>query len=214
MIDDSDSSFKSYCEGLIKHPRYAGTFFNRPSIKAQKHEKYINESSVVRLLQESYPHLSGKRSHPEEDPPDIIVTQINGNIIGVEVTEFVNPETLIKNIKYYRNIDSDSPETFYTTDFSSLEGKNFFYNKLSDIVKTKTEKTKEVVGKEKYDKLILLIATNESMLNEEMFLSLVQTKVWQSDTFQEIYFLLDYKPNLDGEGYYPCYRIDKLINRT
>ena len=205
------STLKKYLRAYTQNRRYSDGLFPRPKISSQEDEKFLNEKSAVRILQESAPNLGGLISRPTNDPPDVEIQRPNGNLIGIEVTEFVNAESIKANIPYFQNPEQNP---YKPTNFLTKEGKNFFQTRLPEIIETKTDKLKSVKSSSKYESLILLIASAEHMLTEDILQNLLKQKVWHSDVFNEIHFLLDYKPMLDSEGYHPCFRLDNTTNRN
>ena len=181
MVDEE--KFKRYLENLPKSKRRHASFFDYPD--KQVKELGIMNEFVVQL--ENMGNAKIIDWEPGEDPPDIKATDLNGNFIGIEITELVNQRAVEKEIQ--RN-----PE-YYKEYFSWDEEK--VRTKILDIVETKNRKLDRLP--DRYRSIVLLIHTDEPFLSSDKLIDYLKSVPKPEDlVLSDCYVLVAYEPQKGG----------------
>lgn len=164
---------------IIKLQRRHASFFEWP-------DRERKELGLVELLFESMqkkgecPYSNPKNFKP--DPPDCTAEDEQGNLIGIELTELVDQESIERNERggaVYRFWDAAD-----------------LIEKIESLIKKKDEKR---FNGGPYKKIILLIFTDENDILPTEYIPFLQgVDFSKKSQIDEVYFLFSYKP---GEGY-------------
>lgn len=150
--------------------------------------------TLKRFLTLSQPAMDGTiESLPaDQDPPDTVLTTIDGNTIGIEVTELVHPEA----IKEYIKAKKTSAEPCYVFTKWTAE---LIANDISDRIRIKNNKLENAA--KKYDKIILAICTDELMIDEQAVLDAIKLINVECSNIDACYLLLSYHPNANEDQF-------------
>lgn len=119
----------------------------------------------------------------EFDPPDIFFKLADGNLVGVEITELVNEQAINYQIKQDQKYNDEVTKFDY----------GLAVIKLREILESKEQKVSKCNCN--YQSLVLLIHTDESLLNSEIFDGKGKQIFSQgSTTFNSVYLLFSYEP--------------------
>jgi hypothetical protein len=156
--------------------------------------KKIKERGIVCKLIKSLETDAGRilfeTLHYGEDPPDLVGTDPEGNLIGFEATELVDEQTIRASCRgYYKNKEWNSAELFY---------------KLEEILRDKSQKLR--TGS--CARNILVIHTDEPELR--MYFQeyeLENSKHWfpKAPHIEEAYLLFSY---FSGKKTYPYLKLN------
>jgi hypothetical protein len=141
-----------------------------------------------------YDWLQARFEHPEEhyskieprpnplDPPDVVLTDIKGARVGVEVTELVDGPTI------------SAWEKGLNTDFKLYEKEEFFALLRERI----GSKSKSEFNDPPYEGKALVIYSDEPELCRDDFLCSADFD-FESGSFDEVWFIMPPKPNTTGD---------------
>ena len=183
---------KGILEGIARSRGYADSFEWRP-------DRDLEEYSVVKLFCEAL-EKEGKSFIDSNsifsrgrgnDPPDCEANDLDGNLIGIEVTELVDPQAIIASKK----------DQVY--DWAEWDK-----TKLIDAINNRLEE-KDIPGQIKggpYTSYILIIYTDEPVLNADYAKTLLKEYRFArrnliDKAFLFIFFDLKYKT-------YPCIELE------
>ncbi len=155
-------------------------------------EKKIKEIGITRIfmleMEKRRESIFHNLSEPNQDPPDVLAESFTGNLIGIEVCELVDEETIRKFQKGNKVAKNWSEEEVI--------------KKIQNIINCKESK---VFFGGPYEKKILLIHTDEPFLDFEIFGSTISEHHFvKTYVYDEIFLLFSYSPKL---GYYPYIKI-------
>jgi len=175
-MDDPDNNI---IRDLMKHQRkYASDF------EWFRNEKGVKETGIVRTLLESLSRTSAceyrNLRHCKVDPPDCLADTLDGSLIGFEVRELVDQETI--------ELNERGNEVYREWTDSEVIGK------LSTILEEKDRKN--YVGGP-YRKLILVVHTAEPDLEYQHLATFLRSHLFgQTKQLTEAYLLFPYdSPN-------------------
>ncbi len=178
---------------FIKVQRKYASFF-----EWYKREKSIKEVGVVKSLFESLSDC-GEVGYQnprasKNDPPDVIADTVEGTLIGFEIRELVDKEAVELNERgkaIYRNWKNSE-----------------VVQELQKIIYEKDSK-KYIGGP--YEKLILVIPTDEPILTPKQFKPVLDTHEFhRTNQLHEAYLLFSYNPETKG---YPNIRLRLAANK-
>jgi hypothetical protein len=152
-------------------------------------------STLSRYLAKQQPAMKGTviALPVGQDPPDTVLTTVDGNSVGIEVTELVHPEAIKEYLKAKR--ESDEP-CYVHTNWTPLQ----IAEAISERLKSKDRKLQSV--KANYNKMILAICTDELMIYETAAVEAIKLIDVECSSIDECYLLLSYHPDAD-EARYP-----------
>ncbi len=188
-----------YWAEVINSRGHAGMHSRRTS-----DEKKFIERSVVdewhEVAVKSSKKLKGKISEGE-DPPDFFLMADAGDVLSIELVEFVNQELLAEVVKLRRqgiNITSHSPGFFEKAQWTEAT----FNQKLESLVSAKNKKYQK--NSKRVD--ILLIYTDETWLSEHQVSEWIKKSIIRpTDSIYSVDFLMSYVPG--REPAYPLLHI-------
>ena len=173
-------------EALKKQKGYA-SFFDWPN-KATKEKGIVRDLLKAMEAKGEY-HGVVKLKSNKPDPPDCVGVVENGELVGFEVTELVDQETVRKNRQGKRTRKKWTP--------------NELLAKLREIVREKDSK-KYHGGS--YSKIILVIHTDEPFVRSADCDSILRGQlVGQCRQITDGYLLLSYKPRRKS---YPYFKLE------
>ncbi|MCU8478945.1 hypothetical protein [Vibrio vulnificus] len=124
------------------------------------------------------------------DPPDVKVVTDKGTSFGIEITELVSEKAIGLDIKDKRKQ--------YLFEILSWNAKTL-KTKLEKIITTKAEKCSDI--EEHYDKLVLLIFTDEPRLTSDNIKEyLTEIELPNMAPFDLVFILTSYDPQNRGYG--------------
>lgn len=171
--------FQEEIERLRKLKRNHASFFNWHDQEVQ--ERVVGMDFFQKLEESSGEYLLKIES--AEDPPDVKITTSEGRELGVEITELVDQASIEYEIKgdsrWYERVVSWSRE--HTID------------RLEAIIARKDGKCEK--ANEKYETLVLLIFTDEPMLDSGTLKVYLRGHTWPETKYiDEAYILTGYEP--------------------
>ncbi|HUL29651.1 MAG TPA: hypothetical protein VLZ03_04275 [Thermodesulfobacteriota bacterium] len=183
---------KEILDGIARRRGYADSFEWRP-------DRNLEEYSVVKLFcqaleKESKSFIDSNSIFSRgrgNDPPDCEANDLEGNLIGIEVTELVDPQAIIasKKDKVYDWAEWDKTKLI-----------NFINNRL---------KEKDIPGQMKggpYKNYVLIIYTDEPGLNVDCVKTLLKEyRFARRDLIDRAFFFIFYDPEYRT---YPCIELE------
>jgi len=173
---------KSLKQILHEQRKYAH-FFEWP-------DKQLKERGVVECLLEGMqfngliPFSSLRVGPSPNQAPDCIAENNTGETVAIEVTEFVSSKAIEMNQRgkdVYRNWKPDE-----------------VVNELQNII-TKKDEVKYFGGP--YSKIVLVIHTDELVLDHEAYSTILSEAKFEAQNIAEVYFLFSYRPQVETYSY-------------
>ncbi len=210
MTEDHDkpceeTSFKQFLREREQYQRYADTWFPGRKQTDQDNVKWINEKICVQYFQNEKLEFAGAIHKLDDDPPDVGIRIDCETLLGVEVTELVNTDTIIENIPYYKN--GRKLHDWRYTNYYSRDGEKLFLEQLSELISKKDRKFEKRTSSVEFDRKVLLVVSDESFLRKELVEKFLLSSDFSSAQFDEVYLMLSYHPRLDQKGNYPVFKI-------
>lgn len=166
----------------LKRQRKYASFFDWP-------RKDVKELGIVEMLFKSMElqgiHTFQNLRISRKDPPDCIAEDQSGNLIGLEVSEFVDEEAVRLN----------------------AQGKDVYRDwTIDEVVKQLeiiiTEKDSKTFHGGPYKKLILVIHTDEFVINFQTLKPVLETHEFgKTNQITETYLLFSYDPEINHFPY-------------
>jgi hypothetical protein len=147
-------------------------------------KKNIKEIGITRIfmleMEKRRESIFHNLSESNQDPPDVLAESFTGNLIGIEVCELVDEETIRKFQKGNKVVKNWS--------------KKEVIEKIQNIINCKESK---VFFGGPYEKKILLIHTDEPFLDFEIFEGAISKQHFETTNyFNEIFLFFSYSPKL------------------
>jgi hypothetical protein len=145
-----------------------------------------------------------------QDPPDCEAI-LDGRLSGVEVTELVHRKTLKRSIKAIRERRAGKepklPEAYFSWNRDDL------LSALQDLIKQKDQRSKLRGGP--YTRYVLIIHTNEFMLDRDTVDRLLQGHVFRTKLITDAVLGLSYHPSAEPSGgCYPVFRLNLKVRSS
>jgi len=143
------------------------------------------------VLEDAGRRVEGLRSLPREEQHPDLEADIDGQRSAIEVTELVHQESLQRSIRekccYYFEWSRDS-----------------FLNTLQEVICRKDN----VNIKEGYEKFILIIVTDEFIINKFCVSDWLSNAEFDVKNITSIYLGLSYHPEVGGNGSCPVFELN------
>lgn len=173
--DAKSRSYAEYWEWHVDKPR------------VERHAAEV----VVNYLSHHEENWDGTLSNNPKDPPDVTLTKLDGQRIGLEVTELVDEEMAAFHRK--RKKDGESPAydcAFW--DRLTLSGK------LLELINNKKAKIAPCTG---YTQLLIVIVTDEPIITAELACEAAALCKPTLESHIRVFFALSYTPSADKNIY-------------
>lgn len=149
------------------------------------------EADIIRCWKDSkyrgdHPFVSGKHLTQNEDPPDFVLKTNEDSVVGVEITELVDQQTVSDwhkgNQHYYMWSSEEIPK------------------RVEAILRKKEGKLlkKHQGDLSAFDDMLLLIHTDEGTLRFEMIEEAFKEQILTSSVFSQIDIIMPPKPRCQG----------------
>ncbi len=180
----NDDRFKELIGKLIEDRRKYASWY-----EWLKRGKKTKEIGITNTLLENIKNKCGQVPFsnlqiPRKDPPDVIAETLDGKPVGIEVSEFVDEEAIRKSergeeiFRYWENEE--------------------VIKKIQKIIDRKG--AKKFFG-EQYEKIYLLIHTDEPLLDYETFKDSLSEHDFKSLKIDTVFLLFSYSPKLSCSPY-------------
>lgn len=146
---------------------------------------------VLNYLRHHESLWEGTLSNNPSDPPDVILTKPNGQLIGLEVTELVDE----KMAAFHRKMKEDGESPAYNC---ALWDQPKLASKLLKLIDTKKAKIAPCTG---YTQLIIVIATDEPGITPELACETTASCKTPLDSHTRVFLTLGYTPSADKNIY-------------
>ncbi|MDH5630350.1 MAG: hypothetical protein OEY96_09365 [Gammaproteobacteria bacterium] len=181
MDSNRKKSLYKTLEKLRQLPRKHADFFDWHNKETK--EKYLCGKLMHHLLDEGGEKFESLRIG--ENPPDCVV-EIGGEIVGIEVVEFVDQKAIEEQIRK-KSLWSHQPP--WTEDM--------VMSKLNSLIQDKNNPREKANLKEKYKRYIVLLHTDEPELDAQEFDRLFNRELLEAtDLVTEAHIIFSYDPSL------------------
>lgn len=173
---------KSLKEILQEQRKYA-SFFEWP-------DKQIKECGVVQNLFESMENqglapFTGLRPGPSPNhAPDCVAEDKTGEMVAIEVTEFVSRKAIELNQRGKKVYHYWEPDEV-----------------INEVKKIITKKDKVTYLGGPYSKIVLVIHTDEIALDHETYSTVLTGAAFEAQIIDEVFFLFSYRPQVKTYPY-------------
>lgn len=168
---------------ILQEQRKYASFFEWP-------DKQMKEYGVVQTFLESMENqgvveFTGLRLGPHPNKaPDCIADAITGGVVAIEVTEFVSRKAIEMNQKGNKVYRDWKPDEV-----------------INEVKKIIIQKDQVTYFGGPYSKTVLVIHTDEIVLDHETYTKVLSVPSFNTQTIDEAFFLFSYRPQVKTYPY-------------
>ena len=167
----------------IKAARGYADFFSWPD-RNVKERGIAHDWALSYYGKDKIPFELAQLKSRKEDPPDCGIVNSEGNLIGIEITELVDEETIRQWRRGESNDHADYPP-------------DILKNRLADIIKEKDAKI--FIGGPYIKKILIIFSAEDLVDTDENHKMLNETDFEKPNQFDEIFLKLQPRPRFGGE---------------